>query len=76
LKTGRLGSAALDVFEQEPTPPARWEGVPNVILTPHTAGVTHEVMNAVYDLAAARAIGFVRDGRVEPRRPPPWPGGN
>jgi lactate dehydrogenase-like 2-hydroxyacid dehydrogenase len=42
LKDGRLGMAALDVFEQEPTPPARWEGVPNTVLTPHTAGGTLE----------------------------------
>jgi lactate dehydrogenase-like 2-hydroxyacid dehydrogenase len=40
LKTGRLGMAALDVYQTEPTPPARWEGVPNTVLTPHTAGAT------------------------------------
>jgi len=40
LKDGLLGQAALDVFETEPTPAARWRGVPNVVLTPHTAGAT------------------------------------
>jgi lactate dehydrogenase-like 2-hydroxyacid dehydrogenase len=40
LKDGRLGMAALDVFRQEPTPASRWEGVPNTVLTPHTAGAT------------------------------------
>ena len=40
LKSGRLGMAALDVFRQEPTPRDRWEGVPNTVLTPHTAGAT------------------------------------
>lgn len=40
LKTGRLGAAALDVFAEEPTPPARWADVPNVICTPHIAGVS------------------------------------
>ncbi|QQQ18716.1 2-hydroxyacid dehydrogenase [Brevundimonas vitis] len=40
LKSGRLGHAALDVFEVEPTPAARWSGVPNLILTPHTGGAT------------------------------------
>ncbi|MGA0605392.1 2-hydroxyacid dehydrogenase [Phenylobacterium sp. VNQ135] len=40
LKDGRLGRAALDVFEQEPTPPTRWADVPNTVLTPHTAGGT------------------------------------
>lgn len=40
LKEGRLGMAALDVFHQEPTPASRWKGVPNTVLTPHTAGAT------------------------------------
>lgn len=42
LKEGRLAGAGLDVFATEPTPPARWEGVPNVTLTPHLAGGTRE----------------------------------
>ena len=42
LRDGSLGMAGLDVFAQEPTPPARWEGVPNTVLTPHTAGGTLE----------------------------------
>lgn len=42
LKAGTLGMAALDVFETEPTPAARWAGVPNTVLTPHTAGGTLE----------------------------------
>ena len=40
LKEGRLGRAALDVFETEPTPVARWADVPNTVLTPHSAGGT------------------------------------
>ena len=40
LADGRLGMAALDVFAEEPTPAARWAAVPNVVLTPHTAGAT------------------------------------
>lgn len=40
LKTGRLGGAGLDVFATEPTPAARWAGVPNVVLTPHSGGAT------------------------------------
>ena len=44
LKAGRLGGAAIDVFDPEPTDPARWRGVPNVVLTPHTGGATHEAV--------------------------------
>jgi (S)-sulfolactate dehydrogenase len=45
LKSGRLGGAALDVFETEPLTAAAGailQGVPNLILTPHIAGVTDE----------------------------------
>ena len=42
LKDKRLGRAALDVFQQEPTPPARWADVPNTVLSPHAAGGTLE----------------------------------
>lgn len=40
LKDGRLGRAALDVFAEEPTPPARWADVPGTVLAPHSAGGT------------------------------------
>ena len=43
LKSGHLGGAAIDVFEQEPLDPstgARFVDCPNLILTPHIAGVT------------------------------------
>ena len=45
LRAGRLGGAALDVFEEEPLSAARgaiFAGCPNLILTPHIAGVTVE----------------------------------
>jgi len=42
LKEGRLGRAALDVFIEEPTPPARWADVPNTLLTPHSAATTFD----------------------------------
>ena len=45
LRTGRLGGAAIDVFEDEPLSAeagARFEGTPNLLLTPHIAGITEE----------------------------------
>ena len=47
LKDGRLGQAALDVFEEEPTNVARWVDVPNTVLTPHTGGATTEAVQGM-----------------------------
>ena len=44
LKERRLGMAGLDVFWQEPTPAARWRDVPNIVLTPHSAGASAETV--------------------------------
>ncbi|CAN7159458.1 2-hydroxyacid dehydrogenase [Brevundimonas sp. LjRoot202] len=47
LKDGRLGQAALDVFEEEPTDASRWADVPNTLLTPHTGGATTEAVQGM-----------------------------
>lgn len=55
LRAGRLGGAALDVFEDEPPEePERFAGVPNLLLTPHIAGVTQESNRRVSALIAER----------------------
>lgn len=44
LRERRLGMAGLDVFWEEPTPAARWRDVPNIVLTPHSAGASAETV--------------------------------
>jgi (S)-sulfolactate dehydrogenase len=58
LRAGRLGGAALDVFEREPVDAEAgrtFAGVPNLLLTPHIAGVTVESNVRVSDVTA-RAV--------------------
>ena len=57
LKNGTISGAALDVFDEEPMSAAKgavFKGCPNLILTPHIAGVTHESNVRVSTLIAAK----------------------
>ena len=55
LRAGRLGGAALDVFATEPLPAgSALAGCPNLILTPHVAGVTRESNTRVSSLIAEK----------------------
>ena len=40
LRAGTIGGACLDVFKTEPVPANEFGGLSNVLLTPHTSGVT------------------------------------
>jgi (S)-sulfolactate dehydrogenase len=57
LKGGALGGAAIDVFETEPLPASpHWQGCPNLVLTPHIAGVTSESNERVSHLIADQLL--------------------
>jgi (S)-sulfolactate dehydrogenase len=65
LRDGHLGGAALDVFETEPLTAeaaAVFAEVPNLILTPHIAGVTVESNIRVSDLIAERVLSHLALG--------------
>lgn len=59
LQAQKLGGAAIDVFETEPLTmdaASRFAGMPNVLLTPHIAGVTVESNQRVSGLIADLVI--------------------
>lgn len=70
LKDGRLGQAALDVFQDEPTDPLRWADVPNTLLTPHTAGATTEAVQGMLMLLVQNLQAILQGApAVTPIRP-------
>ena len=57
LRGGQLAGAALDVFGEEPLPPGSpLAGCPNLILSPHVAGMTLESDARVSTLIAERVL--------------------
>ena len=60
LCSGRLGGAAIDVFEAEPAKDlSHFAGIENLILTPHVAGVTHESNERVSQMIADEVNRFL-----------------
>jgi len=65
LTEGTLGAAGLDVFGEEPLPPGHpLVKLPNVVLSPHNAGVTPEVTEAGLLLAVENVASFL-EGRPQ-----------
>jgi len=63
LKANRIAGAALDVFDQEPTPQDNpLLTLPNFIAAPHVAGVTREAVDRM-GVAAVQNILSVLDGK-------------
>jgi (S)-sulfolactate dehydrogenase len=61
LRNGHLDGAALDVFGEEPLPASpHFENCPNLILTPHVAGVTAESNERVSSVIAAKVLEALR----------------
>jgi lactate dehydrogenase-like 2-hydroxyacid dehydrogenase len=50
LKAGKVGGAGLDVFVNEPTVPADFFAMDNVVVQPHVGSATHETRRAMSQL--------------------------
>jgi phosphoglycerate dehydrogenase-like enzyme len=60
LSSGRLAGAGLDVFCAEPLPAGHdLAGLPNVVLTPHSAGITPEALEGGLQLAVENVRNFL-----------------
>jgi D-3-phosphoglycerate dehydrogenase len=60
LRSRRIAGAGLDVFDQEPLPAGHAFGqLDNVVMTPHCAGVTPEVLEAGLALALENVDSFL-----------------
>ncbi|MGP4007351.1 2-hydroxyacid dehydrogenase [Streptomyces sp. 4N124] len=60
LERGALAGAGIDVFDPEPpTPALRLLKAPNVVLSPHAAGVTRETLVRIALAAVQNVAGFL-----------------
>ncbi|NUO71098.1 MAG: hydroxyacid dehydrogenase, partial [Frateuria sp.] len=64
LRAGRLGGAALDVHDKQPlTGSEAVFDAPNLLLTPHVAGITDTSMRAMSEGAIATVLALLRGER-------------
>lgn len=62
LRAGRLGGAAIDVFDLEPPPHDHpFFALPNVVLSPHRAGRTREATELQGEQAVRRVLELLRN---------------
>ena len=61
LGKGKLAAAALDVFDQEPLPAGDpLLSLPNVVISPHNAGMTPEAIERGNEMLVENIISFLR----------------
>jgi D-3-phosphoglycerate dehydrogenase len=67
LRSEKIAGAALDVYDQEPLPPSHpVTTLPNVVLTPHNAGLTPEASISGLMMAAENVESFFKGRKINP----------
>ncbi|PIP51438.1 D-glycerate dehydrogenase [Candidatus Berkelbacteria bacterium CG_4_8_14_3_um_filter_33_6] len=64
LKNGKIFSAGLDVWEDEPKIPAIFKGLKNIILTPHIGSATLEAREKMSEIVAKNIISVLKIDRA------------
>ncbi|OZI22758.1 2-hydroxyacid dehydrogenase [Bordetella genomosp. 7] len=64
LENGKLGGAALDVFEHEPNVPDALKTSDNTVLLPHIGSATYETRMAMEDLMLENLQSFFQTGKL------------
>ena len=65
LRSGRLGAAGLDVYEDEPQVPLELRELPNTVLLPHLGSATDTTRDAMARLCVENVIAVI-EGREPP----------
>lgn len=63
LRSGHLAGAAIDVYEREPPSSSDLLHFVNVVLSPHTAGISHDRLHDITLAAVTDAISVLRGER-------------
>ena len=67
LKNNKLFGAGIDVFEEEPTCNKELFSLDNVILSPHSAGVSKEALNRMEEDIVSDIVAFLDDKKPKYR---------
>lgn len=71
LSSRRIAGAGMDVFSTEPLPPGHaLTGLSNVVLTPHSAGITPEALEAGLQMAVDNVLKFLAGNPTNTVVPP------